>query len=217
MECATPGPFLAWPGWTQIRFAVGLTMSIGAWFAFVFVGADWLTAHHAARVRVHLDAELWLPLVPGFLIVYMSIYLLFLAVPFVLRSRREAASLAIAQFVTIFVGGLGFLLIPARLAYHPHGDLGRWGPLFHLADRLNLDYDLVPSLHVAMSVVCIEAFVRHAGATGKIVLRSWGLLIAVSTLLTHQHHVLDVVTGYALAMAVAVRQDWVSSSSAMSR
>jgi hypothetical protein len=191
-------------------------MLIGLWFGLVFVGADWLTAHRAARVRVHLDAELRLPLLPSFLVVYMSLYLLFLAVPFVLRSRREAASLAIAQFVTILAAGFGFLLIPGRLAYTAPGDLGRWEPLFRLADRLNLDYNLVPSLHVAMSIVCIEAFARHAGPAGRVALRSWGLLIAASTLLTHQHHALDVVTGYGLAMAVAARRDWTPSTAAMS-
>ena len=163
MKGADRVPFVAWPGWTHARYAAQLIALVGAWFCLVFVGADWLTAHRATRVRVHLDAELRLPLVPVFLIAYMSIYLLFLAVPFVLRTRREAASLATAQFITILVAGVGFLLIPGQLAYAPPGDLGVWGPLLHSADRLNLDYNLVPSLHVAMSVVCIEAFSRRAG------------------------------------------------------
>jgi hypothetical protein len=191
-----------------------LILVIGVWFGLVFVGADWLTAHHAGRVRVHLDAELRLPLLPVFLIAYMSLYLLFLAVPFVLRTRREAASLAIAQFVTILIAGVGFLLIPGQLAYAPPGDLGRWQPLFDVADRLNLDYNLVPSLHVAMSIVCIEAFATHAGPAARMALRSWGFMIAASTLLTHQHHVLDVVTGYGLALTVAARRDWMPSGAA---
>jgi membrane-associated phospholipid phosphatase len=190
---------------------MSLVLLLSIWFGIVFVGADWFTAHRAARMRVHFDSELRIPLVPFFLIAYMSLYLFFLAVPFVLRTRRETASLAIAQSVTILVAAVGFLLIPGQLAYAPPGDLGGWRPLFHVADRMNLDYNLVPSLHVAMSIVCIEAFARHASAAGKIALRSWGLVIAASTLLTHQHHVLDVVTGYCLAMAVAARRDWVPS------
>lgn len=205
MESTERVPFIAWPGWTHIRFATQLTLAIGAWFGLVFVGADWLTAHRALRVRIHLDAELRLPLVPMFLVAYMSIYVLFLAWPFVLRTRREAASLAIAQLVTILIAGICFFLIPGQLAYAPPGDLGSWEPLFRFADRLNLDYNLVPSLHVAMSIVCIELFSRHAGLAGKIALRGWGLLIAASTLLTHQHHLLDVVTGYGLALAVTAR------------
>jgi membrane-associated phospholipid phosphatase len=131
----------------------------------------------------------------------MSIYALFLAVPFVLRTRREITTLAIAQAGAILAGGIGFLLIPGRLAYAPPRELGIWKPLFQFADRLNLDYNLVPSLHVALSVACIEMFVPNTTALGKTLLRGWGILIAASTLLTHQHHVVDVVTGYLLALA----------------
>ena len=91
MKGADRIPFVAWPGWTHARYAAQLIALVGAWFCLVFVGADWLTAHRTTRVRVHLDAELRLPLVPVFLIAYMSIYLLFLAVPFVLRTRRRGS------------------------------------------------------------------------------------------------------------------------------
>ena len=134
----------------------------------------------------------------------MSIYALFLAAPFVLRTRREITTVAITQTSAIFVAGICFLLIPARLAYAPPTDseLGMWKGLFNFADRLNLNYNLVPSLHVALSITCIELFAVHAGRGGKFLLRIWGFLIAASTLFTHQHHVVDAVTGYLLALTV---------------
>jgi membrane-associated phospholipid phosphatase len=196
-------PFLAWPGWRHVKFAWLLSVVVSLWFAFVFVGADWFTRQRALRVRVHLDAELHIPLIPSFTLVYMSIYVLFFAVPFVLRTRREIITLALAQTLAISLAGICFLLIPAQLAFAPATNLqlGIWKALFHFADRLNLDYNLVPSLHVALSVICIELFVVHAGWKGKVLLRAWGVLIAASTLFTHQHHLLDVLTGYLLALA----------------
>jgi hypothetical protein len=197
-------PFLAWPGWQHLKFAWVQTLAVSLWFAVVFVGADWFTGHRVLRVRVHLDAELHIPLVPSFTLVYMSIYFLFIAAPFVLRTRREIITLAICQALAISLAGICFLLIPAQLAYAPPSDaqLGIWKGLFNLADRLNLDYNLVPSLHVALSIVCIELFAVHATLGGKFLLRGWGLLIAASTILTHQHHLLDAVTGYLLALAI---------------
>jgi membrane-associated phospholipid phosphatase len=171
----------------------------------VYGGADWFTAHRTTRVRIHLDAELSLPLIPAFTIGYMSIYLLFLAAPFVLRTRRELAALAVSQTMAILFAGIVFLLLPAQLAFPPPQNLGPWEGLFRFADRLNLDYNLVPSLHVALSVICIEMFAPHATPAGRLALRSWGLFIAVSTLFTHQHHLLDVITGYGLALAVVRR------------
>ena len=155
-------------------------------------------------MRIDFGIESHIPLIPAFTLVYMSIYLLFLATPFVLRTRREIATLARAQALTILIAGICFLLIPAKLAFVPatDGDLGFWKPLYQFADQLNLDYNLVPSLHVALSIVCIELFCVRTSAAGKILLRAWGFLIAASTLFTHQHHLLDAVTGYLLAFAM---------------
>jgi membrane-associated phospholipid phosphatase len=153
-------------------------------------------------MRIHLDAELQIPLVPAFTIIYMSIYVLLFAVPFVLRVRQEITTLAATQTFIVFFAGICFLAIPAKLAFRSatDSDLGMWKPLFQFADKLNLDFNLVPSLHVALSIVCIEMFASHIGIVGKILLRSWGILIAASTVLTHQHHLLDAVTGYLLAL-----------------
>lgn len=201
-----PRPFLAWPGWAHVRCAFSLYVLVTAWFGIVYGGADWFTAHRAARVRIHLDVELSIPLVPAFTAVYMSLYLLFLAAPFVLRTRRDVTGLAVNQTLAILFAGIAFLLIPAQLAFAPPQNLGAWEGLFRFADRLNLDYNLVPSLHVALSVICIEMFAPHATPAGRLALRAWGLLIAASTLLTHQHHLLDAASGYLLAFAVLKRR-----------
>jgi hypothetical protein len=197
-------PFFAWPGWPHIRWASILIFFVTVWFCVAFAGANWFTAHRTAHVRVDLALEAYIPLVPAFTLIYMSIYQLFLAVPFVLRTKREVRNLAIVQSMTVLIAGICFLLIPAKLAFVSASDseLGVWKSLFRFADRLNLDYNLVPSLHVALSIVCIEFFCVHASRAGKIVLRIWGLAIAASTLLTHQHHLMDVGTGYLLALGV---------------
>lgn len=210
MTVEARGPFLAWPGWPHLRRAWWLTALVSLWFAVVYVGADHLTATRTARLHVHLDAELQIPLLPSFTLVYMSIYALFLFAPFVLRTRRELTTLAVAQSVCIFIAGIGFILIPGQLAYAPPSDaeLGVWKSLFHFADWLNLDYNLVPSLHVALSVVSILLFARQTASAGRILLGAWAGLIAIATLVTHQHHLVDVVSGWLLALAVVhwVRQ-----------
>ena len=195
-------PFLAWPGWRHLRYAALLSIASTAWFLLVYGGLDALTARRTFRVPVHFPAELRIPFVPAMTVFYMSIYLLFLAAPFILRTRGEFRAAVWTLAVVIACGGLGFLAFPAELAFAPprEGDLGVWAGLFHLADRLNLTYNLLPSLHVAMGVVCVAAFSRHARKAAKIVLWSWAVLIAASTVLIHQHHVLDVVTGWLLAV-----------------
>ena len=145
-------PFLAWPGWAHLRWAGLLFVQVTVWFGLVYGGADWFTAQRTARVRVNLEAELSIPLIPSFTVVYMSIYPLFLAAPYVLRTRRDLTTLAIDLSLAILFAGIVFLLVPAQLAFAPSQNLGPWEGLFRFADRLNLDYNLVPSLHVASSV-----------------------------------------------------------------
>jgi len=193
-------PFLAWPGWRHLRFAWVLSLAGAAWFVWVYAGANALTAHRAARVRVHFDAELGFPFVPEAVVIYMSIYLLFLAAPFIIRQRNDFFALSMTLNLVVLLSGLCFLAVPAQLAFAPPQDLGAFPELFRFADRLNLTYNLVPSLHVALSVLCIAAFSGRANPAGKVLFWIWAVAIALSTLLTHQHHVIDVVAGFALAL-----------------
>ena len=192
--------FFGWPGWPFLRFAWLLSAANAVWFAFVFVGCDWLTARRTLRVPIHLPVELSIPFVPGAVVVYMSIYALFLAGPFIVRERHEFTALIRALALATLLGGIGFLLVPSRAAFAAPGDPGIWAGLFHCADRLNLDYNMVPSLHVALSVCCIAAYARHAAPPGRALLWAWAAAIALSTVLTHQHHVIDVVSGWAVGL-----------------
>jgi membrane-associated phospholipid phosphatase len=132
--------------------------------------------------------------------IYLSINLVFLAIPFVLRTRREILALWATLAIVILVAGCCFLLLPSQLAYPPPGDLGASGAAFRLADRINLHYNLLPSLHVALTVCCVAALSPRAPRPGRMLLWTWALAMSVSTLLTHQHHVLDVLTGFALGL-----------------
>jgi membrane-associated phospholipid phosphatase len=192
--------FWGWPGWRQLRFAWLVSLAGVLWFVFVYGGCDAVTAQRTFRVRVHLDAELGIPFVPQAAVIYMSIYLLFLAAPFILRRRQEFLALSLTLNLVILAGGICFLLVPAELAFAPPKDLSALPGAFRLADKLNLTYNLVPSLHVALSVVCIAAFAARTGKIGRMGLWAWAIAIAASTLLTHQHHLLDVVTGFVLAI-----------------
>jgi membrane-associated phospholipid phosphatase len=111
----------------------------------------------------HLRIKGSIPLIPG-AITCMSIYLLFLAGPFIVRDRHKFAALI------------------ARSCWR------------------HFDYNMVPPLHVALSVCCIAAFVRRASQPGSTLLWIWAAAIALSTLLTHQHHVVDAISGWSVGI-----------------
>lgn len=173
-------------------------------FALVYGGADRLTALHSFRLPVALPFETRLPVYPAAVLAYLSIYGLFAAALYFCRDNDSLRGLARAQLRLILVSGIGFLLIPAQPEYPPVAEsaLGIWSGPFHFADRVNLTYNLVPSLHVALSVACVRYYVPTAGPAARVLLWGWAALIAASTLLTHQHHLLDVATGWILALVV---------------
>ncbi len=197
----THEPFLHRPSRGHLLYTGLFSVAVALTFALVYGGANELTARRSLRVRIHLDAELGLPLVPAMVLGYVSIYGLFALPAFVLRRRREVQALALALLAVLLVAGVGFLLFPAEPAFPPPGDVGIWHGLLHFARTVALSYNMVPSLHVAMSVVCVAAFAERTGVAGKVLLCTWALVIGLSTLLTHQHHLIDVITGYALGAA----------------
>lgn len=193
-------PFFAWPGWVLLAQALFLALPVTLWWVLIYHAANWLTDVRSYRVRVHLDAELDMPFVPPFILGYLSMNLVFVPAPFILRNRDELAALARCLITVTAVAGVSFLLFPAELAYPPC-EPGDWSRLFAVARAMALPYNLVPSLHVAMSCICLSIYAAHCEVTGKVFLGAWAAAIALSTLLTHQHHLVDVATGLALAVA----------------
>ncbi|MBY0521973.1 MAG: phosphatase PAP2 family protein [Gemmataceae bacterium] len=192
-------PFFAWPGGTLFGYALILGAAQSLWWTLIYVGANTLTGLHGRRVSVHLDFEQAIPFVPVFVLAYLSINLVFLPAPFVLRSRRELEALTLTLAAVTGVAGVGFLLFPATVAFPPDADAGSWTGLREIARSLALTYNLVPSLHVAMSCVALSAYGTRGGRIGNLLLAVWAGAIALATLLTHQHHLIDVATGLVLA------------------
>lgn len=172
-------------------------------FGVVFGATNYFTGLHSIRVQVDFAFERGIPFMPAMLVFYMSIYPLFWLSPFVLRSRKELRALAVSMAVVTLIGGVCFVLFPAELAYPPPNVPPTWRPLYDVADAWNLDYNLAPSLHVALSILCVDVYSRRAGVVGRSVFRVWGAAIASSTLFTHQHHVLDVATGLLLGVVAS--------------
>jgi membrane-associated phospholipid phosphatase len=207
MTDAARRPFWQWPGLRHLGHYLLLSVGVTAWGTLVYAGADWITAQHTYRVRVHLDAELAMPFVPASVLGYTALYYpVFWVAPFVLHTGRELRALALTLSAVIGVAGVCFLLVPAEPAFPPTPDCGAWADFVRVAKQIALTYNLVPSLHVTFSVVCVTVYSLYAGALGRTILWLWAAVIAASTLLFHQHFIIDVVTGLLLGLA-AVR--WV--------
>jgi len=197
-------PLFHWPSWPQLGYAIGLGLLQTAWFAAIYGGANWFTAQREFRVRVHFEFERDMPLVPELVIAYLSLNPLLWLAPFILRTRRELEAFSISLACATAIAGVGFLLFPAEAIFPParSSDLGGWQAFFNLVEHLALQHNYLPSLHVAFATICALTYSQRASGPARLMLGLWWSAIVVSTLLIHQHYIMDVVTGLGLGWAM---------------
>lgn len=141
------------------------------------------------------------PLVPAWSIVYGALYVFLIMLPiFVVRDDallKKTMNAYVFIWITAYV--FFFFLYPTA-APRPIEVTGKGFGVWGLRALYGADppYNCFPSLHVAHSFVSALACTRVHRRLGSLAL-SFAGLVALSTVFTKQHYVLDVVTGILLA------------------
>jgi membrane-associated phospholipid phosphatase len=169
-------------------------------FFTVYPTCNWITSHRTNTFSLYLDAELAIPFIPQFVWVYLSMYVLFLIPPFFLNSSQ--LTVLGKQLVLSTIGsGCLFLLVPAKLGFArtlPDDPLHR--PVFADMFAVDLPHNMAPALHVVFSALILFAILEASeGAPIKLLWWSWLVIICLSTVLVHQHHLIDVLSGLMVA------------------
>jgi Dual specificity phosphatase, catalytic domain/PAP2 superfamily len=168
-------------------------------FLIVYGGCNWITARRVNVGTFYFEWERRIPFVPFFILPYMSIDLFFVVAPFLCRTDRELSILAKRIAAAIMVAGTCFLLFPLRFAFsRPHAD-GWLGALFDWFRGMDAPYNLLPSLHAALTLILLDIYFRHTRSFVRGATMSWFVLIALSPVLTYQHHLIDILGGFVLA------------------
>jgi predicted protein tyrosine phosphatase/membrane-associated phospholipid phosphatase len=176
-------------------------------FFVVYGGTNWFTAQ-----RPEADVGTWffgwelalIPYVPLLIVPYMSIDLFFFAAPFLCREERELRVLTRRIAFAILVAGAFFLLLPLRLAWPDRPVVNGWFGTFVEASCtapfvMAYPHNLFPTLHIALALILADIYGRHTRGLVRVLSNMWFVLIGLSTLLTWQHHLVDVAGGFLLA------------------
>jgi hypothetical protein len=168
-------------------------------FLVVYGACNWITSRRANVGTIYFEWERVIPFVPFFILPYMSIDLFFIVAPFLCRTNRELSILMKRIATAISVSGICFLLLPLRFAFpRPHAD-GWLGALFDWFRGMDAPYNLLPSLHAALMLILVDVYFRHTHGFARAAIMMWFALIALSPVLTYQHHVIDIAGGFVLA------------------
>jgi len=144
-----------------------------------------------------LPVDAAVPFLPWSILVYWSYYLLFLLAAWFLAPRpylRVVGAVVLASVLS----WLCFALWPAHVPRpDPHSLAEPWRSLYGHLHAIDPPGNSLPSLHVALSLLVSWQLRRWPGGW---LWPAWGSLVALSTLTTRQHVVLDLAGGVGLAL-----------------
>jgi protein-tyrosine phosphatase/membrane-associated phospholipid phosphatase len=179
-------------------------------FVVVYGATNWFTAQ-----RPEADVRQWyfvweltaIPYVPLLIVPYMSIDLLFFIAPFLCAAKRDERELRLFTRRVLFsslVAAAFFLLLPLKLAWPARPHVGGWfGDFVEQSCTapflMEYPHNLFPALHVTLSVILADVYGRYTRGIVRVISYLWFSLIALSTVLAWQHHLVDVAGGAMLA------------------
>jgi membrane-associated phospholipid phosphatase len=174
------------------------------YLSLLFVGVYGTTSRLASeRTDVgtwYFGWEHYLPFVPWLIVPYMSIDLFYVIAPFLCTTLPELQALRRRMTLAILVAGAFFVVMPLRFAL-PRPVTTDWTePLFRFLHAFDRPYNMFPSLHITIRTILADTYGRHSRGVWKPLSYTWFSLIGLSTVLTYQHHVIDVAGGFVLAL-----------------
>jgi membrane-associated phospholipid phosphatase len=141
-----------------------------------------------------------MPVEPAWMVVYGSLYMFMAVLPLLVVRQRDLVGRALQSYLTVMaMAYAGFLLYPTSAPRPPEviGDgFASW--TLRIAYDIDPPYNCFPSLHVAYSFVSALTCFRVHRQVGVVAI-AWAALIALSTVYTKQHWVVDVIAGALLA------------------
>jgi len=185
-----------------------LALTLFGWLVIYFF-VNRLQVEPNRRIDLGITLDQQIPYVPIFALVYFSTYV-FVVQPFFILSNAQQFYWMLTSFASISViSSLIHATVPRkieRVEQVTMGGLSGW--ILGLFQKTCKPYGNFPSMHVGLSVPVVAANFMAGGPVIGGVILAWAVLIAVSTLFTKQHYILDVLAGVAGGLVISGLVYW---------
>jgi membrane-associated phospholipid phosphatase len=181
-------------------------LKVGAWMGFI-AAVLYLGSHHVNLFETRQLPLWWIdrntPFLPWTLWIYVSEYYLFLIVYLLVRNLENVAKYVYSFMAVQTISIVIFIVFP--IAY-PRENFPLPADLdpatrfvFENLRFMDSPRNCLPSLHVSSCYLSAFMFLNEQRRK-FLFFFAWATLVAISTLTTKQHYLIDVITGFSLAV-----------------
>ena len=174
---------------------------LGCFFLALYEVCNLITSKRPDVGFFYFEWERQIPFVPWMIIPYLSMYPLFIVSALFIKNESELDATTKRIIFTVVISVTCFLLFPLRFAFERPQVEGFFKPFFIFQDAVDEPYNLAPALHISLLLIMLDVYYKRTIRFACFGVNAWFLIIALSTVLTYQHHLTDVAGGIIVGMA----------------
>jgi membrane-associated phospholipid phosphatase len=169
----------------------------------IYLGTNEIAAQRTSFYQLYFEFEREIPMVPWMIHIYNSFHILLFMNFLIIKNSLKIKAIAISLISSSAIASVFFLLFPAELGFSRTETIQGYEFWYNALHWLDHPHNLVPSLHITFSALSAYVISTEMGSVFlKLIFLLWFLLICSSIVLVHQHHLMDIVSGFVLAVLV---------------
>lgn len=169
----------------------------------IYLGTNEIAAQRISFYQLYFEFEREIPMVPWMIHIYNSFHILLFMNFLIIKNPLKIKAIAISLISSSAIASVFFLLFPAELGFSRTENIQGYEFWYDALHWLDHPHNLVPSLHITFSALSTYVISTEIGSVFlKLIFLTWFLLICSSIVLVHQHHLIDIVSGFVLAVLV---------------
>jgi len=183
--------------WVALGFSIA--------FFILWTSSHELSALHTTRYPLYFGWETTIPFQWWAVPVYFSLDIVATVFALFFRNWKDAMAPVLTITIQTAIAAPIFVLLPIAVGYQNDLNGGVWGEmLFTPLGSKNISlFNHAPSLHVAYAFTIAWILGRKYGGCWMHLCMLWAVVVSISTMLVHEHHLI-CISGGLLLFAVTI-------------